>query len=220
MYAISRALHWREPATLRTALAAWRPERRRVTFGLLLALAGTGWVLTSAALITGFAPAPVASPADFVRVVVLNPHGVLFETWLALGGLLAAPVFASSVVALPLLLDRPVSVLGAVLTSWRVVQSHPLPLALWAVPLPSSSKQGKTGARHFHRPLYLSPKATMTTNSRPFTDDSGVGVAYRSCIVGRLARFSFFVAPTIQISSLRPAHPYADRSEASTSVRR
>ncbi len=135
MYAISRALHWREPATLRTALAAWRPERRRVTFGLLLALAGTGWVLTSAALITGFAPAPVASPADFVRVVVLNPHGVLFETWLALGGLLAAPVFASSVVALPLLLDRPVSVLGAVLTSWRVVQSHPLPLALWAVPL-------------------------------------------------------------------------------------
>jgi uncharacterized membrane protein len=49
-----------------------------------------------------------------------------------LGGVLAAPVFASSVVAIPLLLDRKVSVLAAVLTSWRVVMTHPAPLALWA----------------------------------------------------------------------------------------
>jgi uncharacterized membrane protein len=31
-----------------------------------------------------------------------------------------------------MLLDRPISVLGAVLTSWRVVMEHPLPMALWA----------------------------------------------------------------------------------------
>ena len=35
-------------------------------------------------------------------------------------------------VALPLLLDRKIGVLAAVLTSWRVVQAHPLPMALWA----------------------------------------------------------------------------------------
>jgi len=46
-------------------------------------------------------------------------------------GLLAAPVFASSVIAMPLLLDRPVSVLTAVLTSWRVVMANPLPMAAW-----------------------------------------------------------------------------------------
>jgi uncharacterized membrane protein len=45
---------------------------------------------------------------------------------------LAAPIFASSVVAIPLLLDREVSVLEAVLASWRVVLANPLPLALWA----------------------------------------------------------------------------------------
>jgi uncharacterized membrane protein len=56
----------------------------------------------------------------------------LFEIWLLMGAVLAAPVYASSVVAIPLLLDRPVSVLAAVLTSWRVVQTHPLPMALWA----------------------------------------------------------------------------------------
>ena len=131
LYAVSRALAQGQPAHLGVAVAAWRPEGRLVLFGLLLALAGTGWVLTSASLITGFAPAPVRTPWDFVRVVVLNPHSHLFEVWLAMGAMLAAPVFASSVVAIPLLQDRPISVLAAVLTSWRVVQTHPLPMALW-----------------------------------------------------------------------------------------
>lgn len=133
LYAVSRAISLGRPATLSTALAAWRPrDGRLIVFGLLLAFAGTGWVLTSASLITGFAPAPVRDPASFVRVVVLAGQGHLFEIWLALGGVLAAPVFASSVVAIPMLLDREIGVLGAVFTSWRVVMENPAPLALWA----------------------------------------------------------------------------------------
>ena len=132
LYAISRALENGQRADLSVALSAWKPERRPMVFGLLLALAGTGWVLTSASLITGFSPAPVRTPLDFLRVVVLNDDSPLFQVWVVMGALLAAPVYASSVVAIPLLLDRPVSVLAAVLTSWRVVQAHPLPMALWA----------------------------------------------------------------------------------------
>ena len=133
LYAISRALERGQRADLGLALGEWRPrDLRRVVFGLLLALAGTGWVVTSASLIKGFAGAPVDTPADFLRVVVLAPQGYLFETWLSLGALLAAPVFASTVVALPLMVDKQISVLGAVLTSWRVVMEHPLPMALWA----------------------------------------------------------------------------------------
>ena len=132
LYAVSRALEQGQRADLAVALAAWQPQRRLVIFGLLLAMAGTGWVMTSAALITGFAGAPVNSPIDFLRVVVLNEQSPLFEVWLALGAFLAAPVYASSVVAIPLLLDRQVSVLAAVLTSWRVVQAHPAAMALWA----------------------------------------------------------------------------------------
>ena len=60
------------------------------------------------------------------------PDSWLFELWLALGGVMAAPMFASSVVAMPLLLDRRVDVLQAVLTSWQAVLTNPLPLALWA----------------------------------------------------------------------------------------
>ena len=140
LYAVSRALERGEDHglahTMRVAIAAWWPRgpqaRRLMSFGALLALAGTGWVMTSAAFVTGFTPAPVDSPADFVRHVVLAEKGLVFETWVLLGGALAAPIFASSVVAIPMLLDRPVAVWDAVLASWRVVLAHPVPMALWA----------------------------------------------------------------------------------------
>ena len=132
LYAVSRALEQGREATLATALAAWRPrDHRLVTFGLLLALAGTCWVLTSASLITAFAPQPIRDPVDFLHVVVLSEQSWLFEAWLSLGGVLVAPVYASSVVAIPLLLERRISVLGAVLTSWRAVMQSPGPMALW-----------------------------------------------------------------------------------------
>lgn len=133
LYAISRGLQAGRPVSTRDALRAWIPrDSRLVRFGVLLALAGTGWVATSAALITALAPSAVLNPEDFIRIVVLADHGRLFELWLALGGVLAAPVFASSVVALPLLLDARIGVLAAVLTSWRCVLANPAPLALWA----------------------------------------------------------------------------------------
>lgn len=133
LYAVSRDLEQGLQPGIATALRSWHPGHQRlVLFGSLLALAGSGWVLTSAALITRFAPMPVGSPEDFLRVVVLAPQGWLFEVWLVLGALLAAPLFASSVVAIPLLLERRIGVLGAVLASWRVVLANPAPLALWA----------------------------------------------------------------------------------------
>ncbi len=136
LYAVSRRLE-RGPLSgaqgLQVAAAAWRPcDRRLVLFGLLLALAGTGWVLTSASLITSLAPAPVNKPLDFLRVVVASGSSHLFEWWLLLGSALAAPIFASTVVAIPLLLDRRLPVLAAVLSSVRATLTNPLAMALWA----------------------------------------------------------------------------------------
>lgn len=132
LYKISRALERGNRADLGVALSAWKPEGRLVVFGILLALAGSGWVLTSASLIYGFADAPINDTVDFLRHVVLDDQSHLFEIWLGLGAFLAAPVYASTVVTIPMLLDRKISVLAAVLTSWRVVQVHPLPMAMWA----------------------------------------------------------------------------------------
>ena len=143
LYALSRAVERGEPTSWRLVLQTWLSWRhhgssrdgkdwRLVRFGLLLGLAGTGWVLTSAALITLLSPVPIQQPLDFLRHVVLARDHWLFELWLALGGLMVAPIFASSAVALPLLLDRRVSVLQAVITSWEAVLRNPLPLAVWA----------------------------------------------------------------------------------------
>ena len=133
LYAVSRALEGGGRAHLGTAMAAWKPrDSRLVVFGLLLALAGTGWVLTSAALITRWASEPVQSPADFLQVVVMAGEMGLFEVWLVLGSALAAPIFASTVVALPLLLDRRIGVHAAVLVSVRAALLNPGPMALWA----------------------------------------------------------------------------------------
>lgn len=108
-------------------------DRRLIVFGLLLGLAATGWVLTSASMITALAPVPVKNPMDFLRYVVLARDNWLFEWWLVLGGVLAAPMFASSVVAIPMLVDTQASVRAAVLASWSAVGSYPVVMGLWAL---------------------------------------------------------------------------------------
>ncbi len=130
LYQVSR----QRRAGLGEVIQLWRSgDGRLVKFGLLLGLAGTGWVLTSAGLITLGSPVPILKPVDFLRHVVLVRQVGLFEVWLLLGALLAAPVFASTVVALPMLVDTRASVMEAVAESWRAVATHPGPMVLWAV---------------------------------------------------------------------------------------
>ena len=144
LYALSRALERGEQANLKLVLKVWSSWQQShankwgndywslVQFGSLLALAALGWMLTSAAFVTLFTPVPVNSPLEFVRHVILAEDGFVFELWLGLGGLLAAPMFASSAVSIPLLLDRRVTLMQAVLTSWRAVLENPAPMAFWA----------------------------------------------------------------------------------------
>jgi uncharacterized membrane protein len=99
----------------------------------LLALSSGGWLLCSAALVHWMLPASVHTPADFVRLVVLQAHFGLFEIWVLMSTLIAAPMFASTVITIPLLMDHPtLSLWQAVFTSWRVVALNPLAMAMWA----------------------------------------------------------------------------------------
>lgn len=143
LYAISRALERKEPVSWRLVRRTWMHWQQGqsklgndywclVQFGLLLAISATGWVLVSASLITLMAPVRIATPMDFMQYVVLAPDGTLFHLWLALGSFLAAPIFASSVISMPLLMDRKVTLSQAVLTSWSVILQNPIAMALWA----------------------------------------------------------------------------------------
>ena len=141
-YAISRALERGEPANWALVRRTWQRWRQgaqsgqdywcMVQFGALLALSAAGWMVVSASLITLMAPVRIATPMDFAVHVVLAADSTLFHLWLALGSVLAAPIFASSVVSMPLLLDRKVSLPQSVLTSWLVILQNPVPMAVWA----------------------------------------------------------------------------------------
>jgi uncharacterized membrane protein len=134
LYDISRRLERGEEATLADAFRVWTcGDKRLIHFGLLLALSSAGWLLCSAALVHWMLPASVHTPADFLRLVVLQSNLGLFELWVLMSALIAAPMFASTLVTIPLLMDRPtLTVQQAVLTSWRVVSMNPFAMACWA----------------------------------------------------------------------------------------
>lgn len=143
LYAMSRALERREPVGWPLVLKTWLNWQHGevikwgdqhwnlLRFGALLAAAGTTWVVVSAALIQLMAQSPITTPTDFLNLVVLAPSGFLLEFWLVLGGMLVAPIFAFTVVTIPLLLDRRLTVAQAMAVSWQVVVTNPVPLAFW-----------------------------------------------------------------------------------------
>lgn len=133
LYEVSRQLSEGRTPNWSDAMRVWvSGDRRLMGLGLLLGLSCVGWVLSSAALVYQWTSTPLETPRDFVRHVVLQPELGLFELWLVLGGLLAAPMFASIVIAIPMLLDRPVSLWSAVHASWRVVAHNPSAMAFWS----------------------------------------------------------------------------------------
>lgn len=134
LYAVSRAAEQGQRISYADVWRIWRSgDKRLIGFGLLLGAAGTGWVLTSAGLITLWSVQPVREPLDFLKHVVLAPSPGLFEVWLLLGALLAAPVFASSVTTLPMLVDTKMPLWAAIGESWRAVGSYPVVLGFWAL---------------------------------------------------------------------------------------
>jgi uncharacterized membrane protein len=133
LYEISRLLARGEHPDLASAIAAWRRGTRPlVAMGLTLALAGGLWVAISALLFGLFVQVPLQTPLDFLRYAAVGQGDRLFLLWVLFGGLVAAIVFAISVVAPPLMLGRVIGLRDAVLTSVRAVGDNPLPMALWA----------------------------------------------------------------------------------------
>lgn len=133
LYELSRRLARGERPLLLHAFEAWRRGTRPLVWmGLALAIAGTAWVLVSAVLVALFVKAPITGLGDFLRHVILSEGSNLFWLWISLGGLGAAFVFAATAVSVPLMLDRDVDTLSAILTSVRAVGENPLAMALWA----------------------------------------------------------------------------------------
>lgn len=100
-------------------------------FGLVLVMVVSFWLMATAVLfalkVTTVAP---TAYTGFLAGGMQHPLMMLFT--LGSGALLAAAVFASSVVAVPLIVDRDAGPVAAVQASWRAVTANPRPMLLWA----------------------------------------------------------------------------------------
>ena len=134
LYELSRRYLAGEQATLVDSMWAWRRNPSAlVGFALLSILAGTAWQVASVVIVALFYKGPALAPMAMMIEVLVNPqHYLLFFVYMCVGGLLAALVFAVSVVSMPMLVDRRCDLLTALVTSVNAVAQNPLPLALWA----------------------------------------------------------------------------------------
>jgi uncharacterized membrane protein len=133
LYELSRLLEAGRRPGMHEVIAAWkRGTRPLVWLGLLLVLAATAWVLVSSVLFALFVSAPITGPEGVVRYIVLSEGSLLFPVWITLGGVGASLVFAATVVSAPMLLDRDVDMITALLTSVRTVGENPVAMVLWA----------------------------------------------------------------------------------------
>jgi uncharacterized membrane protein len=72
--------------------------------------------------------------SPFALASLFTPeHADFVIPYLLAGGVLAALVFALSVVSLPMLMDRKVDFITAIMTSLWAVRENPLPMLVWAV---------------------------------------------------------------------------------------
>ena len=133
LYEVSRRLARGETPTLADVATVWlRGRGAMARFGVLLALAGTAWVVLSSLIILGVLGAEQAGVGEFVLRFVLSGNSLAFALWLAAGGLFAAIVFALAAVSVPMMLDREVGIRTAALTSVRAVGANPVPMFVWA----------------------------------------------------------------------------------------
>lgn len=132
LYDTSRRLERGEQTGLLTALTAWRRPMQIATFGIVLLLLHFAWtrvaLLWFALYFHGGTPPLEAMP--YYLLEAQNLPFLVIGT--LLGGGFAVLVFAVSAVSLPMLLDRDVDVVSAIIASVRSVQQNPKAMALWA----------------------------------------------------------------------------------------
>lgn len=131
LYEVSRRLERGEPVTLPDALAAWMGNVAQIAiFGAVLLILEMLW--GRAALVV-FAVSFDGMP-DFAGSLgkLLDPQNLGFiVAYLAVGALFAGLIFAVSVIAMPLLLDRDTDAVTAGLASLKLCLSQPLVMLLW-----------------------------------------------------------------------------------------
>lgn len=113
----------------------WRANAASIAlFGLLLAFALLAWERIAAVVFALFYRGEPLQLATLAKTLLFSgAHVPMLLTLVAAGAIVAAAVFALSVVTVPLLLDRPVDIVTAIVTSVRCCLRNPAAMLLWAL---------------------------------------------------------------------------------------
>lgn len=135
VYGTTRQLERGEAIDAVEALRAWRGNGQSIAlFGLMLAIALIFWERVAAIVFAAFYSGEPLRLSNLLTTLIFSgSHISLVLALGAAGCLIAAVVFALSVVTVPLLLDRPVDVITAAVTSVRCCLRNPLPMVVWAL---------------------------------------------------------------------------------------
>ena len=134
LYEISRRQAQGQHSTFIDSLAGWRRNWQSVAMlGLFLALAAVVWERASSIMFAMYVPGKLPDLWVFVTQIVFNEaYLAVTLSWFVVGGIVALLIFAISVVSAPMLIDRDVYFVTAIVTSLRAVAINSGAMALWA----------------------------------------------------------------------------------------
>lgn len=136
LHDLSRRRWLGEPRRLLPTLTAWRANAPAIGFyALILALLLAVWIRVSVVVVALFFASDLPSEEGMLAQLAGTPEGWLFMAAYAAAGLgFALLVFATSVVSIPMLLDRPgMDTLTAMIASFAALRRNFLAMALWAL---------------------------------------------------------------------------------------
>jgi uncharacterized membrane protein len=127
-YALSRQ---REQPDTAAFASIWENLTSIGLFALTLMFVLSVWERISAILIGNYLGPSHVRNANLAALFTMENMNFVI-TFMALGAILGVLVFAISVVSLPMLMDRRVDIVTAVMTSLWTVRENPLAMLLWA----------------------------------------------------------------------------------------
>lgn len=133
LYQVSRRLELGQVPRIEDALAAWLPNVRQIAiFGFVLLILEMLW--GRAALVV-FAVSFDGMPdfAGSVSKLLSADHLGFIVAYLAVGAVFAGLIFAVSVIAMPLLLDRDTDAVSAGLASLKLCLTQPVVMLFWGL---------------------------------------------------------------------------------------
>jgi len=133
LYELSRRREAGESIGLVSSLTCWRRNPGSIAlFAVILAFVMIVWARVSVILFALSSNTSFPTVQDMLWLIVSLDNLPFLGLWAAVGALFATLVFAISVVAVPMMLDRDSDTLTAVFTSVRALIANPLPMLVWA----------------------------------------------------------------------------------------